>query len=60
MAKQHGGTHHIQGSLHRGTAPKPSPYHHGSGRPLGKVHEAPTLPQINSANYAGHKLQKRK
>jgi hypothetical protein len=53
MAKQHGGTHHVQGVLHRGTAPKPSLIHHGSGKPLGVLHEAPTLPQVNDKNYSG-------
>jgi hypothetical protein len=31
MAKKHGGTHHVQGVLNRGTAPRPSgPYHGGT------------------------------
>jgi hypothetical protein len=59
MAKHHGGTHHVQGVLHRGTKPQPSPYHHGSGKPLGVVNVAPTLPQINSANYGGSKLKRK-
>jgi hypothetical protein len=44
MAKHHGGTHHVQGVLNRGTAPRPSPQHAGSGRPKGVTH-APQ-PQI--------------
>jgi hypothetical protein len=42
--KNHGGTHHRQGSLTRGTAPKRSPVHGGSGSPKGVTH-APQ-PQI--------------
>jgi hypothetical protein len=41
MVKKHGGTDHVQGSLHRGTAPKPSPYHGGSGRPKGVTNGPP-------------------
>jgi hypothetical protein len=41
MAKHHGGTHHTQGSLHRGTKPQPSPIHHGSGKPVGVTHAPP-------------------
>jgi hypothetical protein len=37
---KHGGTDHIKGVLHRGTAAKPSPIHGGSGLPKGKVHDA--------------------
>jgi hypothetical protein len=42
MAKHHGGTHHVQGQLNRGTAPKPSPIHHGSEKPLGVLHAPPS------------------
>ena len=61
MAKHHGGTHHVQGVLNRGTKPKPSPYHHGSGKPVGVLH-APPSPggTVNAANYAAHKVGKRK
>jgi hypothetical protein len=51
MVKRHGGTHHVQGVLNRGTAPKPSPYHHGSGKPLGVLHEAP--PAGSAVNRGG-------
>jgi hypothetical protein len=44
MTKHHGGTHHVQGSLNRGTHPRPSPVHGGSGSPKGQVH-APS-PQV--------------
>jgi hypothetical protein len=37
--KRHAGSGRPQGSLHRGTAPRPSPTHAGSGRPKGVVHE---------------------
>jgi len=62
MAKLHGGTHHIQGRLNRG-APKPEAtsvaFHAGSGAQK-RLHEAPTLPQVNSANYAaGHKVNRK-
>ena len=64
MAKIHGGTHHVQGQLHRGgTKPEATTthgFHAGSGRPKGVLHEAPTLPQINDQNYSRHKLGKRK
>jgi hypothetical protein len=46
---------------HRGGA-KPeattSGFHGGSGKPKGVVHEAPTRPMVNGANYAGQKVQK--
>jgi hypothetical protein len=48
--KHHGGTQHVQGALHRGTAPRPSPVHGGSGRPKGVVH-APR-PRVYS-NHGG-------
>ena len=55
----HGGTHHVQGRrLNRGTA-KPSPIHHGSGKPVGVVHEAPTRPAVNSANFAGQAVKRK-
>ena len=44
----------------KGTKPRPNPYHAGSGRPHGVLHEAPTLPQVNAANYASQKVGKRK
>jgi hypothetical protein len=63
MAKRHGGTHHIQGVLHRGGA-KPEAttsggFHGGTMHVKGRVHEAPTRPMINSANYAGQKLRRK-
>jgi hypothetical protein len=57
--KHHGGTYHIQGRLNRGTAPKPSLIHHGSGKPLGQLNAAPTKPMINAANYAGRKAKRK-
>jgi hypothetical protein len=36
--KRHAGSGRPQGSLHRGTAPKPSPLHGGSGAPKGVTH----------------------
>jgi hypothetical protein len=36
--KRHAGSGRPQGSLHRGTAPQPSPFHGGSGAPKGVVH----------------------
>jgi hypothetical protein len=59
MAKHHGGTHHIQGTLNRGTVPRPSPTHAGSGRPKGILHAAPTKPMINSANYGAQKIRRK-
>jgi hypothetical protein len=52
-----------RGPLHRGGA-KPEAttsggFHGGSGRPKGTVHEAPTLPQVNAANYSGHKIRRK-
>ncbi len=41
MAKIHGGSGVRQGHLNRGTAPKPSPIHHGSGKPVGVLHAPP-------------------
>jgi hypothetical protein len=59
VKKLHAGSGIPHGHLNRGTAPKPSPYHHGSGKPLGVVNAASTLPQINSANYAGQKVKRK-
>jgi hypothetical protein len=39
--------------------PRPNSQHAGSGRPPGQLHEAPTLPQVNSANYAGQKVKRK-
>jgi hypothetical protein len=37
--KHHGGTHAVQGSLHKGgLKPPKNPVHGGSGRPQGVVH----------------------
>jgi hypothetical protein len=42
MTKYHAGTHHRQGTLmNRGTAPKPSPTHGGSGAKKGVTHGPP-------------------
>jgi hypothetical protein len=43
----------------KGTQPRPNPTHAGSGKSHGIVHDAPRLPQINSANYAGHKVKRK-
>jgi hypothetical protein len=43
MTKFHAGTKHQQGSLNKGTHPRPSPVHGGSGSPKGVVH-APQPP----------------
>jgi hypothetical protein len=59
MVKHHGGTHHVQGVIHKGTERKPSPYHGGSGAPKGVVHEAPARPAVNDQNYAGQKLKRK-
>jgi hypothetical protein len=64
MAKQHGGTHHIQGTLHRGiTKPEATdaPYHAGSGAP--KVLHAPPGPgsTVNrGGTFSMGSLKKRK
>jgi hypothetical protein len=60
MVKRHAGSGLPHGHLNRGTAPKPNPTHAGSGRPHGVTHTAPTRPMVNSANYAGQKVKKRK
>ena len=51
------GTHNSPMNRDRTPAPKPT-YHHGSGKPLGVLHEAPTRPQINAANYANQKVKR--
>jgi hypothetical protein len=63
MTKRHGGTHHIQGVLeNRGTAPRPSPQHAGSGAPKGRLHDAtPARPAVNAGGTFGMgTLKKRK
>jgi hypothetical protein len=50
----------LRGSGDRDGAPRPNnAVHGGSGVPKGKVHEAPTRPAVNSANYAGQKLKRK-
>jgi hypothetical protein len=39
--------------------PRPNTSHAGSGRPHGKLHEAPTRPAVNSANYGAQKLKRK-
>jgi hypothetical protein len=61
--KYHGGTK-LPRTLNRGAA-KPEATtsggnHGGTLHIKGRVHDAPTLPQVNSANYAGHRVGKRK
>jgi hypothetical protein len=60
MAKRHGGTNHVQGSLNRGTQPRPNPTHAGSGKSHGVTH-APPPPggTVNSANYAGQRVKRK-
>jgi hypothetical protein len=57
--KRHAGSGIPRGHLNRGTALKPSPTHGGSGAPKGRVHEAPTRPMVNSANYAGQQVKRK-
>jgi hypothetical protein len=59
MKKLHAGSGLPHGHLNHGTERKPSPYHGGSGKPKGVVHDAPTRPAVNSANYAGQKVRRR-
>jgi hypothetical protein len=55
MTKYHAGTHHRQGTLmNRGTAPKPSPLHGGSGRQKGVTHHG--VPARIYANHGGTAL----
>jgi hypothetical protein len=42
MVKKHAGSGIPQGHLNRGTAPKPSPIHHGSGKSTGVIHAPPS------------------
>jgi hypothetical protein len=51
MVKKHGGTDHIQGRLNRGTEKRPSPIHHGSGKPVGVTHAPP--PPGGAVNRGG-------
>jgi hypothetical protein len=55
--------HPQNGTISRKGAKKPeattSGFHGGSGRPKGVVHDAPTLPQINSANYGAQKVKRK-
>jgi hypothetical protein len=58
--KHHGGTHRVQGVIHRGgLKPPKNQIHVGSGRPLGQLHEAPTRPAVNSANYGAQKVKRK-
>jgi hypothetical protein len=41
MVKRHAGSGIPHGHRNIGTAPKPSPIHHGSGKPVGVVHAPP-------------------
>jgi hypothetical protein len=45
---------------HKGPQPRIYGSHGGTNLPMGKVHEAPTRPQVNAANYAGHKIGRKK
>jgi hypothetical protein len=61
MKKHHGGTHHIQGVLeNRGTEPRPSPTHGGSGKSKGVTHAAPPAGgTVNDQNYGGQKVKRK-
>jgi hypothetical protein len=56
--KHHGGTK-LPRTLQKGTHQRPNPFHAGSGRPHGVVHDAPTRPMVNDQNYAGHKVKRK-
>ena len=58
VKKLHGGTNIPYGTLRGKGGPKPRLYSHHAGSNLqqGQLHEAPTLPQVNSANYAGQRV----
>jgi hypothetical protein len=62
MKKIHGGSGKTQGVLSGRGGPKPRIYgnHGGTHHVQGVVHDAPTRPMVNGANYAGHKVGKRK
>jgi hypothetical protein len=58
--KFHAGTHRVQGRLtNKGTAPKPNPYHGGSGAPR-VVHDAAAPPPPRSWHAMAAASQKRK
>jgi hypothetical protein len=59
MVKRHAGSGVPHGHRNIGTAPKPSPIHHGSGKPVGVLHAPPTRPAVNSANYGGQKVKRK-
>jgi hypothetical protein len=42
MRKLHAGSGIPHGHLNKGTAPKPAPYHVGSGKPKGVTHAPPS------------------
>jgi hypothetical protein len=42
MVKRHGGSGLPHGHQNKGTAPKPSPWHGGSGAPKGVTHAPPS------------------
>jgi hypothetical protein len=47
-------------AMNRDKPPQPQlPYHHGSGRPLGSLHSAPTRPQVNDQNYGAQKISRK-
>jgi hypothetical protein len=39
--------------------PRPNSQHAGSGRPHGVLHEAPTRPMVNAANYGAQKVKRK-
>jgi hypothetical protein len=56
MVKRHAGSGRPQGSLHRGTASKPSPFHGGSGAAKGSVHHG-VPPRSYAGNHGGTTLK---
>jgi hypothetical protein len=59
MAK-HGGTDHVKGVLHKGTAKQPSPTHGGTLLPKGVTRKPSTRPAVNSGGTFGMGTLRRK
>jgi hypothetical protein len=57
---QNGVLSHRGGAKPEATNASGGVHHGGTLHVKGRVREAPTLPQVNSANYAGQKMMKRK
>jgi hypothetical protein len=62
MTKFHAGTH-LPRTLNRGRQTPPATLsggnHGGTLHVKGRVHAAPRLPQVNSANYGGQKVKRK-